>query len=268
MTKYEKIKELLYEQAEEDTLSHAYIFESSDLSVAKKLADGLSRKIFSVSDLSQVTDYHLITKDMMKIDTIRKISSEVPIAPYKDKKVYVFEDASEFNIPTQNAFLKTLEEPPEYVIFILIIKNSSLLLDTIRSRCIKVFFDEEVAVVCEREDISTLVRKLFDILIEKDRLKMIDFIDEIKAKKEDASDIISEIMDTARNIILAKESIKLLPDANKQDRYIHDIVGKFGYYELLSVIDIAEVAWKKLDANANFNMTVETMLFNMMEANK
>lgn len=268
MTKYEKIKELLYEHAEEDMLSHAYIFESSDLGKAKELSDSLCKKIFGVPDLGTVSDYHLIDKDKMKIDTVRKITKDCIVKPYKDKKIYVFSDASDFNIPMQNAFLKTLEEPPEYVIFILIIKNASMLLETVRSRCVKIFFDEDASCICEREDINLIVRKLFDILVKKDDVKIIEFMEEMKSKKDDALEIICEIMDTARNIMLAKESIQLVPDTNKQNRYIHDIVGKLGYYELLSVIEEAEYASKKLDANANYNMTVETMLFNIMEANR
>ena len=40
----------------------------------------------------------------------------------------------------QNCLLKTLEEPPEYVIIILIVSNESKLLNTVKSRCVKIEF--------------------------------------------------------------------------------------------------------------------------------
>lgn len=40
-------------------------------------------------------------------------------------------------VGAQNALLKTIEEPPEYVVILLLVRNMSLLLETIRSRCIK-----------------------------------------------------------------------------------------------------------------------------------
>lgn len=265
MNKYEQIKDILLDEYESDRLKHAYIFESSNIDKAIEMADFISKKIMDTDDLSRISDYKSIEKEDMNIATIRDIIKDCVIKPYKEKKIYVFKDCSKFTIPMQNAFLKTLEEPPQDVIFILITQNASSLLDTMRSRCIRYFFDEDVVDISEREDIVMITRRLFDIIIEKDKLKMIQYMEDIKKFKTDIDDILTSILENTRNIMLAKESIKLLPDEHKQNKYIHDIIGKFTYYELLTMIDLAEQARRKLNSNCNFNMTIETMLFKMME---
>ena len=57
---------------------------------------------------------------------------ELPVSG--NKKVYIIDDAESLNIASQNALLKTLEEPPTYVVLILISASESVFLPTIRSR--------------------------------------------------------------------------------------------------------------------------------------
>ena len=54
---------------------------------------------------------------------------------YNEYKIYIINQAESMTIEAQNALLKTLEEPPEYAIIILITSNKESLLDTIKSRC-------------------------------------------------------------------------------------------------------------------------------------
>ena len=73
-----------------------------------------------------------------EIDEMQRI---VFLGSYSDNwKVFIIEDADRINIKAQNAFLKTLEEPPEKTILILITDQPGQLLPTIRSRCQKVIF--------------------------------------------------------------------------------------------------------------------------------
>jgi DNA polymerase III subunit gamma/tau len=75
-----------------------------------------------------------------KIDDFREISNQVRYAPMagKDKfKVYVIDEAHMLTKEAANAFLKTLEEPPPYVIFLLATTEADKLLPTIQSRCMR-----------------------------------------------------------------------------------------------------------------------------------
>lgn len=90
------------------------------------------------------------------VDLVRKINADAMIKPNQAAcKVMILQDCERMNAQAQNAFLKTLEEPPGRVHFILLTQNSKLLLDTIRSRC-AIFllaapgFDEALQYVCSR----------------------------------------------------------------------------------------------------------------------
>jgi DNA polymerase-3 subunit delta' len=79
--------------------------------------------------------------DVITIETIRNIQEIFSLKPYEGrKKVLIIDDADAMNIYAANAFLKTLEEPPEDSLIILISSNPERLPDTIRSRCINVRF--------------------------------------------------------------------------------------------------------------------------------
>lgn len=74
------------------------------------------------------------------VDEIRlKIQETVDISPQESGyKVYLILDGELLTIQAQNALLKVLEEPPAYVIFILITDDEGKILDTVRSRVTKI----------------------------------------------------------------------------------------------------------------------------------
>ena len=77
----------------------------------------------------------------IKIDTIRKVRSEIfHTALTAEKRVVIIYQAQNFNLPSANALLKVLEEPPEGVLFILTASSAAAVLATIRSRCIAFSF--------------------------------------------------------------------------------------------------------------------------------
>ena len=58
--------------------------------------------------------------------------------PFNSKyKIYIIDEANKLTKEAQNAILKTIEEPPSYVIIILLSDNMEVFLDTIKSRCVK-----------------------------------------------------------------------------------------------------------------------------------
>lgn len=69
------------------------------------------------------------------VEAVRQLKNDIYIAPNDlSVKVYIIENADCMTTQAQNAFLLSLEEPPSYIIFFLICENSSLLLETVRSR--------------------------------------------------------------------------------------------------------------------------------------
>ena len=83
-------------------------------------------------------DIHVIGRDgkaSIGVEAIRFLRSDVLIPPNDlDTKIYVIEDAETMTVQAQNALLLTLEEPPPYVLFLLLCDGADHLLETIRSR--------------------------------------------------------------------------------------------------------------------------------------
>ncbi len=70
-------------------------------------------------------------------DVREQIINDVQVKPYSSKyKVYIVEDAGKLTPAAQNAFLKTMEEPPDYAVILLLTENVNVFLPTIISRCI------------------------------------------------------------------------------------------------------------------------------------
>lgn len=83
-------------------------------------------------------DIHCIGRDgkaSIGVEAIRFLRQDVLIPPNDlDTKVYIIEDAHTMTVQAQNALLLTLEEPPPYVLFLLLCDGADNLLETIRSR--------------------------------------------------------------------------------------------------------------------------------------
>ena len=77
------------------------------------------------------------------IDDIRVLRDGVKLAPARaKKKVYIIDEAHMLTTEASNALLKTLEEPPNHVYFILATTNSEKIIDTIKSRTLLVKFNK------------------------------------------------------------------------------------------------------------------------------
>ena len=72
------------------------------------------------------------------VDDIRlKLRDDVVIKPYESKhKIYIIPEGEKMTVAAQNALLKTLEEPPSYIVIIILTSNINAFLPTITSRCI------------------------------------------------------------------------------------------------------------------------------------
>lgn len=74
-------------------------------------------------------------RKIVPVDLIRQARADIFVRPNEaDRKIYLFPRGHNMEIPSQNALLKVLEEPPEYGVFLLLTENAEKLLPTVRSR--------------------------------------------------------------------------------------------------------------------------------------
>lgn len=130
-----------------DKVSHAYLFYGpkgiGKFSHAKNFARSILEenseqvKYFSGIDAYSDPDLDIIKSDVsikkMEIEEIIEKSFSKPFS--KRHKVVIIDDFDKVTVEGQNAFLKTLEEPMEYLIIILVVSNFKKVLPTITSRC-------------------------------------------------------------------------------------------------------------------------------------
>ena len=77
----------------------------------------------------------------ISVDQIREVEQAVSLAPFEGRtRVVIIDPADDMSTGAQNAFLKTLEEPPPNTSFVLIATQEDALLQTVRSRCRRVGF--------------------------------------------------------------------------------------------------------------------------------
>ncbi|MGN1208325.1 MAG: DNA polymerase III subunit delta' C-terminal domain-containing protein [Christensenellales bacterium] len=105
-------------------------------------------------------DFFVYPKDKsIVVDDIKEIIESCYVLPLENEcKIYVLNRFDEANVSVQNKFLKTLEEPPQNVIFLLNATKSDMVLETIKSRCEKIVipsFDElELKTLLEENNIE------------------------------------------------------------------------------------------------------------------
>ena len=140
--------------AARNRLPHAIIIEGEKGSGRKTLAKFISAALLCESENAPCgncrvcdlvsknghTDISIFEPDgaTFKVAQVRDIREKAFIMPLEAKrKIFVLCGADTMNKQSQNALLKTIEEPPSFLTFILICENSEALLPTVISRCVK-----------------------------------------------------------------------------------------------------------------------------------
>lgn len=109
------------------------------------------------------------------VSEIRELIEKVHYPPMVGRyKVYIIDEVHMLTPEAENAFLKTLEEPPEHVIFILATTNPEKVRETIRSRCMRLDFRrvseedliEGMARICQRKQV-TITRDALALVAQK-----------------------------------------------------------------------------------------------------
>lgn len=126
------IVDVLEKSIQENNVSHAYLFVGSrgtgKTSVARIFANQIG---VSVNDL-----YEIDAASNRGIDDIRALRDGVRVLPFDSKfKVYIIDEVHMLSKDAWGALLKTLEEPPKHVIFILATTELQKVPETIISRC-------------------------------------------------------------------------------------------------------------------------------------
>ncbi|MBR3613781.1 MAG: hypothetical protein IKL55_01200 [Clostridia bacterium] len=283
-----EIKEYLMKNVKQKNILHSYLFLGTagigKLLIAKAFAknilclgnneDDCNCKSCMCFDGLNHPDFYCINEegDTIKVETIRNLTEKVIEKPIvSNKKVYIINDCEKMTKEAQNCLLKTLEEPPEFAIIILISSNENVILNTIKSRCMSVKFknidDIELLKYAKEilgyQEVSENLLKSFygsigKAIKLKDSKEKYDEIDKFVSNLS-KKDIIDIMIDG--KIIYDKENIYDILDYITVCLYAKFNENEKNIYCIKYVNECAD----RLRTNSNFDMTIDNLLFKMWE---
>jgi DNA polymerase-3 subunit gamma/tau len=146
--------QLISEQIKNNSLSHAYLF-SGPRGVGKTSLARIIATTIGCDPVFDITEIDAASHN--KVDDVRELNDSVNFiasSPGK-KRVFILDEVHMLSNAASNAFLKTLEEPPEHVIFILATTEPERVIETIRSRTTQIAFKR-----IKNADIITSLEKI------------------------------------------------------------------------------------------------------------
>lgn len=318
----EQIKEHLQNALSAKKISHAYIINGEKSSgkefIAKVFAMALQcekggtepcqecracRQALSDNqpDIIRVTHEKPNT---ISVDDIRtQINNDVAIKPYSSPyKIYIVNEAEKMTPQAQNAILKTLEEPPAYVVILLLTSNVDALLPTILSRCVilnmKPVADEKVrkflmqelqvpdykADVCvafargnigkakalasseDFENVKNEALSLLKYVRDMELHEIVAAIKKITEYKLEVNDYFDIMSIWYRDVLLFKAT-------NNPNRLVfreelgalRKCAQRSSYEGIETVIQALDKAKHRLDANVNFDLVMELLFLTIRE---
>lgn len=210
-------------------------------------------------------------EESIKTDTIKELTSNVLEKPIQSsKKVYIINNSENMTKEAQNSLLKTLEEPPEYVVIILITNNENLLLNTIKSRCINLSFnklsDEEIKEYFDKNLLS-LDNNMFKAfggsiekaLVLKDKQETYEKVEQVFSNLENMNEL--QILKIKETISNDKDEIYSILDYINTifyEKILNNINNTKKYQKCIEIIEETKLRLKK---NSNYDMTIDNALF-------
>jgi DNA polymerase-3 subunit gamma/tau len=156
----EQAVELLTSSIKQQKISHAYLFcggrGTGKTTVARIVARDIGCNDEDIIEIDAASN--------RGIDEIRELREAVRTAPFSSPfKVYIIDEAHMLTKEAANALLKTLEEPPSHVVFILATTDPEKLPPTIVSRCQKVVFKNPIPQVLSSRLMHVAKSEGFDL---------------------------------------------------------------------------------------------------------
>ena len=281
-------KQILKNIVENNNISHSYIFSGisgiGKFMFAKEFAKAIlctaneekpCNNCKSCKSFDNLNNPDVIIIDekqnSIKTEQIKELTNNVLEKPIQsNRKIYIINNSENMTKEAQNSLLKTLEEPPQYITIILITNNENLLLNTIKSRCIKIPFDklsdDEIKKyfqnnleIIDNNMINAFGGSIEKALILKDKKEIFSEIDEIFKNIENMDEL--QILSIKDTIFKDKDDVFYILDYINTifyDKMLKNIYHAEKYEKCIKIIEDTKLRLKK---NNNYDMAIDNCLF-------
>ena len=240
----------------------------------------------------------------ISVDDIRtQVNNDIVIKPYSSKyKIYIIPEADLMSAQAQNALLKTIEEPPEYAVIMLLTSNIDSLLPTIRSRCVRLdlkvvddslvkeYLMEHLHVpdyqaeidasfaqgsigrakeAATSQEFAEMTQNALRILKYANTMEVYELSDAIKSLSEDKQNI-NDYLDIFqfwfRDVLMFKATQEIDNLVFKQEiNFIREQAKQRSYENLENILDSIQKTKVRLKANVNFDLAFELLFLTIRE---
>lgn len=322
ITGHEKVKEHLRNAVKLNKISHAYIINGMQ-GAGKNMIAGIFAKTLQCekggdepcnvchsciqAESGNHPDIIRITHEKpasIGVEDVRgQLVGDIQIRPYSGRyKIYIIDEADKMTVQAQNAILKTIEEPPEYGIIMLLTENADALLPTILSRCVRLEltpvpdavikehlmhkfgipeYDARFAAAFARGCVGraeAVINSEIFVGIKENALHMLKYVSDmtvgelinsvksINDYKSSINDYLDLLAMWYRDVLLFKSTndanLLIFKDELKTIRRQASVASYEGIQTVLTSIDKAK---KRLSANVSFDLVMELLFLTMKE---
>lgn len=243
--------------------------------------------------------------NLISVKEIREqVVGTVDIKPYSGPyKIYIIADAEKMNPEAQNAILKTLEEPPTYVVMILLTANAEALLQTVLSRCTRIqmlpvrddlvrkYLMEQVEIpdykadlciafargnpgkakqLAVSEEFDTLRKEIMSVVRNIEDMEFTDIMDCVKragSYQANFEEYLDLLMLWYRDVMVYKASENASRLIFKEElQYISTVAKNCSFEGLKKVTEVIAATRAKYRANVNFELLTELLFLDIKES--
>ncbi len=228
---------LISEQIKNSNLSHAYLF-SGPRGVGKTSLARIIATTIGCDPVFDITEIDAASHN--KVDDVRELNDSVNFiasSPGK-KRVFILDEVHMLSNAASNAFLKTLEEPPEHVIFILATTEPERVIETIRSRTTQIAFKriKNTDIISSLEKIS----KAEKIKLSED---ILDYIaNQSEGSLRDAINLFEQTFSTFGNKATIEQLYSILGKVTTTD--LLQIIEAMGTQDTATVLKVLRANYK------------------------
>jgi len=246
------IVKVLKSSIELENIAHAYIFSGSrgtgKTSVARIFAREIGTQPTDITEIDAASN--------TGVDNIRDLNESVSTLPFESKyKVYILDEAHMLSKGAWNALLKTLEEPPAHVIFIMATTEAEKIPETVVSRCQTFTFKKPTQKVLK--DVVLAITKKEGFTLEPASADLIALLGD--GSFRDAQSILQKVMGASKDRKISLEEVILVTGAPRTET-VNDFIRAIDENNLaLGLESISKAGEANIDLLLYFKLVLHKM---------